>query len=95
MATFVPLTPDGRRGNDGTGPKASSRADPPVQPALRRVVRIAAVAALPVWSLWKNQLTPGNVATTITGDDNNEKSTEDPKFRFWPNNRGDNLSKRV
>ena len=26
---------------------------------------------------------------------NNEKPTEDPKFRFWPNNRGDNLSKRV
>ena len=24
-----------------------------------------------------------------------EKATEDPKFRFWPNNRGDNLSKRV
>jgi len=24
-----------------------------------------------------------------------EKTTEDPKFRFWPNNRGDNLSKRV
>jgi hypothetical protein len=24
-----------------------------------------------------------------------EKFTEDPKFRFWPNNRGDNLSKRV
>jgi hypothetical protein len=54
-----------------------------------------AVAALPVRWMWKNQLAPGNVATTMTGDDNNEMSTEDPKFCFWPNNRGDNLSKRV
>jgi len=29
------------------------------------------------------------------GDDNNEMSAEDPKVHFWPNNRGDNLSKRV
>jgi len=63
---------------------------------LRAVVRMAvAVAALPVLWLWKNQLAPGNVATTMTGDDDNEMSPEDPKFRFWPNNRGDNLSKRV
>jgi hypothetical protein len=25
----------------------------------------------------------------------NEEFTEDPKFLFWPNNRGDNLSKGV
>jgi len=56
---------------------------------------MAVAAALPVRWLWKNQLAPGNVATTMTGDDNNEKPTEDPKFRFWPNYRGDNLSKRV
>jgi hypothetical protein len=54
-----------------------------------------AVAARPVRWLWKNRLAPGNVATTMTGDDNAEKSTEDPKFRFWPNNRGFNLSKRI
>jgi hypothetical protein len=30
----------------------------------------------------------------MAGDDNNEKRSEDPKFRFWRNNRGVNLSKR-
>ena len=96
MATLVPLTSDRGRGNDATGPKSSSPAAPPVHPALWTVVRMAAaVAAWPVRRLWKNQLAPGNVATTMTGDDFNEMSTEDPKFRFWPNNRGDNLSKRV
>jgi hypothetical protein len=54
-----------------------------------------AAAALPERWLCKNQKAPDNVAKTMTGDDNNEKSTEDPKFRFWLNNRGDNLSKRV
>jgi hypothetical protein len=53
----------------------------------------AEVAALPVRSLWKNQLSPGNVATAVIGDGNNENSTEVRKFGFWPNNRGDNLSK--
>ena len=76
MATFVRRASDGERGNDGTGPKASSRAAPPVRPALWRVVRMAAaVAALPVRWLWKNQLAPGNVAPTMISDDNNEMST--------------------
>jgi len=67
----------------------------PAPPMPRAVVRMAAaVTALPARWLWKNQRAPGNVATTMTGDENNEKPTEDPKFRFWPNNRGDNLSKR-
>jgi len=91
---FVSLTADGGPGNDWAA-MASSRAPRPARPMLRTVVRMAAVAALPVLCLWKNQLAPGNVATTMTGDDFNEMSTEDPKFRFWPNNRGDNLSKRV
>jgi hypothetical protein len=68
----------------------------PAVQALRAVVRMAAdVAAQPVRRLWKNQLAPGNLATTMTGDDNIKKTTEDPKFRFWPNNGGDNPSKRV
>jgi hypothetical protein len=90
---FVPPDTNHNRGNDRsvTGVKPASRTHRPAQ----AVVRMAAEAARPVRWLWKNQRAPGNVATTITGDDNNEKSTEDPKFRFWPNNRGDNLSKRV
>jgi len=96
MDASVPRTTDGGRGNDGTGAKPSGRNAQPARPALRAVVlAAAAVAALPVRRLWKNQLAPGNVATTMTCDDDNEKSTEDPKFRFRPNNRGDNLSKRV
>jgi len=43
----------------------------------------------------KNRIALENVATTMTGDDNNENATKDPKFRFWPNNRGVNLSKQV
>jgi hypothetical protein len=78
MATFAPLTSDDGRGNDGTGPKASSLATPPVRSALRTVRMAAEVAALPVRWLWKNQLAPGNTATTMTGNDNNEKSAEDP-----------------
>jgi hypothetical protein len=94
MDAFVPLTTDGGRGNDGTGAKPSGRPARLSWRMLRIVVRMA-VAAQPARWLWKNQIAPGNVATTMSGDDNNEKSTEDPKFRFWPNNRGDNLSKRV
>ena len=98
MGAFVPRNPDGGHKNDAsaTGAKPSSRAAPPVRPALWIVVRMAAEpAALPVRGLWKNQLATGSVTTTMTGDDVNEMSPEDPKYRFWPINRGDNLSKRV
>jgi hypothetical protein len=90
MNAFVPPNHDrGGRGNDGS----AIRANPSTRPALRHVVRME--VARPGRSLWKNQLTPGNVATTMAGGDNNEMQTEDRKFRFWRNNRGDNLSKRV
>jgi hypothetical protein len=98
MGAFVPRNTDGghKNGASATGAEPSTRAARPERSALRAVVRMAAEAAtLPVRWLWKNQLAPGNVATTMSGDDNNEKSTEDRKFRFWPNNRGVNLSKRV
>jgi hypothetical protein len=96
MDAFVPLNSDGGQGNDGTGVKPAGRTARPARPTLRAVVRMAAeAAAQPVRWLWKNQLALENVATTRAGDDDNENSTEDPKFRFWPNNRGVNLSKRV
>jgi hypothetical protein len=96
MDAFVSLSPDGGRGNDGAGAKPSGRPTLPARPMLRSLVRIVAkVLAQPVRWLWKNQVAPGNVATTMTGDDNNEKRTEDPKFRFWLNNQGVNLSKRI
>jgi hypothetical protein len=96
MDAFVPLTTDGGRGNDRTGAKPSGRTARPARPMLRSVVRTAAeVAAQPVRWLWKNQLAPENVATTMTGDKINEKRTEVPKFRFSRNNRGVNLSNEV
>src|ERR1700722_2995539 len=71
---FVPLTADGGRRNDGARMKPPGRPARPARPMLRAVVRMAAeaAAAQPVRGLWKNQLAPGNIATTMTGDDNNE-----------------------
>ena len=83
MDAFVPLTSDGGRGNDGAGAKPSGRTARPVRPMLRAVVRMAAEeAAQPVRWLRKGRLAV-------------EKMTEDRKFGFCSNNRGDNLSERV
>jgi hypothetical protein len=81
MGAFVPRNTGGghKNGASATRAKPADRAAPPVQSALWTVMRMAAeVAALPVRWLWKNQLAPGNTATTMTGNDNNEKSAEDP-----------------
>jgi hypothetical protein len=68
----------------------------PAQSWLRALVRaVAEVAAQPVPWLWKNRIALENAATTMTGNDNDKNSTEVPKFRFWPDNRGANLSKQA
>jgi hypothetical protein len=69
------------------GVKAISR-----QPAPTRPRRSAASTEAPATcnqqlasarqSLWKNRIALENVATTMTGADNNEKMTEDRKFPF-------------
>ena len=74
MDAFVPLTTDGRRGNDGTGAKPSGRTARPPRSMLRAVVRMAAeLAAQPVRWLWKDQLALGKIAV-VAGAANVGKS---------------------
>ena len=85
MGAFVLRNTDGGHENDAsaTGAKPAGRAAPPVRAAQRTGVRMAAeVAALPVRRLWKNQIAPGNVATSMTGDSQQRKIDRRSEVRF-------------
>jgi hypothetical protein len=81
MNAFVPLTTDGGGGNDGAGAKPAGWPALPARPMLRALV--AEVAAQPVRWLWKNQVAPGNVATTMTGERNQRKTDRSSKVPFF------------